>query len=57
MAPEEALRRVRKELDDAPAVSDDPELYSLLFRNVSVFKRSETMRLPFCVLSQHELMP
>ncbi|KAG6507641.1 hypothetical protein ZIOFF_032992 [Zingiber officinale] len=40
MAPEEALRRVRKELDDAPAVSDDPELYSLLFRNVSIFKRS-----------------
>ncbi|KAG6493164.1 hypothetical protein ZIOFF_048141 [Zingiber officinale] len=40
MTPEEALRRVKKEINEAPAVSDDPELYTLLFRNVSVFKRS-----------------
>lgn len=55
MAPEEALRRAKKEIDEAPAVSDDPELYTLLFRNVSVFKRLETMRSPF-LLTQHELV-
>ncbi|XP_042414785.1 probable glycosyltransferase At5g03795 [Zingiber officinale] len=40
MTPEEALRRAKKEINEGPAVSDDPELYTLLFRNVSVFKRS-----------------
>ena len=29
----------KKEIEHAPVVVDDPELFSPLFRNISVFKR------------------
>ncbi|KAL5718213.1 hypothetical protein ACHQM5_011142 [Ranunculus cassubicifolius] len=40
MPPDEALVYAKKELDHAPIVTDDPDLYAPLFRNVSTFKRS-----------------
>lgn len=39
MPPKEALVYARKEIENAPAVHDDPDLYAPLFRNVSTFKR------------------
>ncbi|CAA2987693.1 probable glycosyltransferase At5g25310 [Olea europaea subsp. europaea] len=38
--PDEALAFAKRETENAPLVSDDPELYAPLFRNVSTFKRS-----------------
>ncbi|CAL9056048.1 probable glycosyltransferase At5g03795 [Musa acuminata AAA Group] len=40
MAPEEALRLAKREIQNPPVVLDDPDLYAPLFKNVSVFKRS-----------------
>ncbi|XP_010258844.1 PREDICTED: probable glycosyltransferase At5g03795 isoform X2 [Nelumbo nucifera] len=38
--PDEALLYAKKEIEHAPVVADDPDLYAPLFRNVSIFKRS-----------------
>ncbi|KAL1333499.1 hypothetical protein HN51_062331 [Arachis hypogaea] len=38
--PHEALVYAKKEIDNAPLVNEDPDLYASLFRNISVFKRS-----------------
>eukprot|EP00262_Sarcandra_glabra_P014371 TRINITY_DN4200_c1_g1_i1.p1 TRINITY_DN4200_c1_g1~~TRINITY_DN4200_c1_g1_i1.p1 ORF type:complete len:602 (-),score=89.69 TRINITY_DN4200_c1_g1_i1:402-2207(-) len=38
--PDEALVYAKKEIEHAPIVTDDGDLYAPLFRNVSVFKRS-----------------
>ncbi|XP_038987629.1 probable glycosyltransferase At5g03795 [Phoenix dactylifera] len=40
MSPDEQLRYAKMEIENAPLVVDDPELFAPLFRNVSVFKRS-----------------
>ncbi|KAH7514195.1 hypothetical protein FEM48_Zijuj11G0062900 [Ziziphus jujuba var. spinosa] len=40
LRPIEALEYAKKEIEHAPEVTDDPELYTPLFRNVSIFKRS-----------------
>lgn len=40
LSPNEALLYAKKELQHAPIVTDDPDLYTPLFRNVSTFKRS-----------------
>ncbi|XP_061337019.1 probable glycosyltransferase At5g03795 isoform X2 [Gastrolobium bilobum] len=40
LPPNEALMYAKKEIDHAPSVSEDPNLYAPLFRNVSVFRRS-----------------
>ncbi|KAH7658718.1 Xylogalacturonan beta-1,3-xylosyltransferase protein [Dioscorea alata] len=40
MAKDRQLIYAKREIDRAPLVSDDPELYAPLFRNLSVFKRS-----------------
>ncbi|OAY80119.1 putative glycosyltransferase [Ananas comosus] len=40
MSPDEALAYAKKEIENAPLVVDDPDLYAPLFRNVSAFKRS-----------------
>ncbi|XP_043693791.1 probable glycosyltransferase At5g03795 [Telopea speciosissima] len=40
LPPEEALVYAKKEIKHAPIVTDDPDLHSPLFRNVSIFKRS-----------------
>ncbi|XP_010104876.2 probable glycosyltransferase At5g03795 [Morus notabilis] len=40
LKPNEALEYARKEIERAPLVTDDPELYAPLFLNVSMFKRS-----------------
>ncbi|XP_040367659.1 probable glycosyltransferase At5g03795 [Rosa chinensis] len=46
LTPNEALVYAKKEIDHAPEVIDDPDLYAPLFRNMSVFKRSyELMEL------------
>ncbi|KAL6626570.1 hypothetical protein ACP70R_030296 [Stipagrostis hirtigluma subsp. patula] len=37
---DEELRYAKKEITNAPLISDDPDLYAPLFRNLSVFKRS-----------------
>lgn len=39
LAPQEALLFAKKEIEGAPIITEDPELYAPLFRNVSVFKR------------------
>ncbi|KAK1261349.1 putative glycosyltransferase [Acorus gramineus] len=41
--PERELVYAKREIERAPIVIDDPDLYSPLFRNVSVFKRSYEM--------------
>ncbi|KAI4303265.1 hypothetical protein MLD38_038915 [Melastoma candidum] len=38
--PNEAVIHAKEEVERAPVVSDDPDLYAPLFRNISVFKRS-----------------
>ncbi|KAF4397535.1 hypothetical protein CsatB_021191 [Cannabis sativa] len=38
--PNQALKYARKEINHAPLVTDDPELYAPLFLNISLFKRS-----------------
>ncbi|PKA63874.1 putative glycosyltransferase [Apostasia shenzhenica] len=38
--PDEELIYAKTEIERPPIVSDDPELYAALFRNISVFKRS-----------------
>ncbi|MED6174962.1 hypothetical protein PIB30_073969 [Stylosanthes scabra] len=43
LAPNEALVYAKKEIDNAPSVNEDPDLYAPLFRNVSVFKRSHEL--------------
>ncbi|KAL9671324.1 hypothetical protein QQ045_008892 [Rhodiola kirilowii] len=46
LTPKEAYVYAHKELEHAPLVTDDPDLYSPLFWNVSLFKRSyELMEL------------
>ncbi|KAF5192566.1 Xylogalacturonan beta-1,3-xylosyltransferase [Thalictrum thalictroides] len=40
LPPDKALLYAKKELEHAPIVVDDPDLYAPLFRNVSTFKRS-----------------
>ncbi|XP_062073950.1 probable glycosyltransferase At3g07620 isoform X2 [Humulus lupulus] len=40
LKPNQALEYARKEINHAPLVTDDPELYAALFLNVSHFKRS-----------------
>lgn len=39
LKPNEALEYAKKEIEHAPLVTDDPELYAPLFQNVSIFKR------------------
>ncbi|KAM3396943.1 hypothetical protein P3S68_000455 [Capsicum galapagoense] len=46
LKPNEALAYAKREIEKAPLVTDDPDLYAPLFRNISVFKRSyELMEL------------
>ncbi|XP_019173499.1 PREDICTED: probable glycosyltransferase At5g03795 [Ipomoea nil] len=46
LSPDEGLAYAKKEIEKAPFVVDDPDLYVPLFRNVSIFKRSyELMEL------------
>ncbi|XP_006358342.1 probable glycosyltransferase At5g25310 [Solanum tuberosum] len=46
LTPDEALAYAKQEIENAPLVTDDQDLYTPLFRNVSVFKRSyELMEL------------
>ncbi|XP_042503811.1 probable glycosyltransferase At5g03795 [Macadamia integrifolia] len=40
LLPDEELVYAKKEIKRAPIVTDDPDLYAPLFRNVSIFKRS-----------------
>ncbi|KAK6781486.1 hypothetical protein RDI58_019282 [Solanum bulbocastanum] len=40
LTPDEALAYAKGEIENAPLVMDDQDLYTPLFRNVSVFKRS-----------------
>ncbi|XP_019054133.1 PREDICTED: probable glycosyltransferase At5g03795 isoform X1 [Nelumbo nucifera] len=40
LPPHEALLYAKKEINHAPVVTDDPDLYAALFRNISIFKRS-----------------
>jgi hypothetical protein len=40
LSPNEALVYAKKEIEHAPVVVDDPDLFTPLFQNVSVFKRS-----------------
>ncbi|XP_058086830.1 probable glycosyltransferase At5g03795 [Magnolia sinica] len=40
MSPDQALLYVKKEIENAPAITDDPDLHAPIFRNISVFKRS-----------------
>ncbi|GJN37720.1 hypothetical protein PR202_gb26701 [Eleusine coracana subsp. coracana] len=42
-AADEELIYAKKEIANAPLVTDDPDLYAPLFRNVSIFKRSYEM--------------
>ena len=39
LSPNEALAYAKKESKHAPMVVDDPDLFTPLFQNVSVFKR------------------
>lgn len=39
LTPDEALAYAKQEIENAPLVTDDQDLYTPLFRNVSVFKR------------------
>lgn len=39
LPPDEALAYAKREIENAPLVTDDQDLYTPLFRNVSVFKR------------------
>lgn len=39
LTPDEALAYAKREIENAPLVTDDQELYTPLFRNISVFKR------------------
>ncbi|KAH0464027.1 hypothetical protein IEQ34_006813 [Dendrobium chrysotoxum] len=40
LPPDEALIYAKREIEEAPLVTDDPDLYAPLFLNISVFKRS-----------------
>ncbi|CAN6477940.1 unnamed protein product [Victoria cruziana] len=40
VSPDKALVYVKDEIKNSPTMTDDPDLYPPLFRNVSVFKRS-----------------
>ncbi|KAL2321552.1 hypothetical protein Fmac_025931 [Flemingia macrophylla] len=40
LPPNEALVYAKKEIDHPPSVSEDPNLYAPIFRNISVFQRS-----------------
>jgi hypothetical protein len=39
MSPDDALKYATKEIENAPEIVEDPDLYAPLFKNVSVFKR------------------
>jgi len=39
LPPNEALVLAKREIDHAPSVNEDPDLYAPIFRNISVFKR------------------
>ncbi|KAJ7944728.1 Exostosin-like [Quillaja saponaria] len=55
LPPKEALLYAKKEIEHAPLVTDDPDLYAPLFRNVSLFKRSyEMMELVLKVYIYHD---
>ncbi|CAI9095745.1 OLC1v1031745C1 [Oldenlandia corymbosa var. corymbosa] len=43
LTPHEALLYAKREIENAPLVQDDPDLYAPLFHNVSTFKRSYEM--------------
>ncbi|KAK4363320.1 hypothetical protein RND71_018561 [Anisodus tanguticus] len=45
LTPDEALAYAKREIENAPLVTDDQDLYSPLFRNVSTFKRYDTFLL------------
>lgn len=46
LTPDEALAYAKREIENAPLVTDDQDLYTPLFKNVSTFKRSyELMEL------------
>lgn len=40
LAPNDALVYARREIENAPMVTDDPYLYAPLYKNISIFKRS-----------------
>ncbi|KAL5815153.1 hypothetical protein ACOSQ4_025794 [Xanthoceras sorbifolium] len=40
LSPGEALLFAKKEIEQAPIVTEDPELYAPIFQNISIFKRS-----------------
>ncbi|CAK9173265.1 unnamed protein product [Ilex paraguariensis] len=55
LRPDEALAYAKKEIENAPIATDDPDLYAPLFRNVSAFKRSyELMELTLKVYIYQE---
>lgn len=39
LTPDEALAYAKREIENAPLVTDDQDLYTPLFKNVSTFKR------------------
>ncbi|PHU08937.1 hypothetical protein BC332_20797 [Capsicum chinense] len=39
LTPDEALAYAKREIENAPLVTDDQDLYTPLFRNVSIFRR------------------
>ena len=39
LSPHEALVYAKMELQNTPAVANDPDLYAPIFKNVSMFKR------------------
>ncbi|KAH9777148.1 exostosin domain-containing protein [Citrus sinensis] len=60
LTPIEALLFAKKEIDHAPIITEDAELYAPLFRNISVFKRSYelmemTLRGPYTTVAHTEL--
>ncbi|GJN06070.1 hypothetical protein PR202_ga23755 [Eleusine coracana subsp. coracana] len=53
-AADEELIYAKKEIANAPLVTDDPDLYAPLFRNVSIFKRSYEMMERLLKISRKE---
>lgn len=54
LPPTEALVYAKEEMDHAPFVNEDPNLYAPLFKNISVFKRYSCLFCFFklCILVQ-----